>query len=83
MKVTVIDKDGNKRQKETISFTGAKQFLSSQWYELEMQEPSTIYALIQHDDGRDEFLIRVGKTSTRYWDFEKIEDKPEIYKSFK
>lgn len=83
MLVTVLDKDGNKRQKETKSITGAKKFVSAQWWELQMQEPSKIYALIQYEDGEETFSIRVGKATVRYWDSRRIKENPEIYNLFK
>ena len=83
MLVTVLDKDSNKRQKDCISLTSAKQFISKQWYELLMQEPSSIYALIEHEDGWEALLVRVGKSSVRYWDSKKPEEAPEIYQTLK
>lgn len=84
MKVTVLDKDGNKREKDCVSLTSAKQFISKQWYELVMQKPSEIYALLQHLENDWEcLLIRVGKSSVRYWNSKKVEEEPEIYNQLK
>ena len=48
-----------------------------------MQEPSSIYALIEHEDGWEALLVRVCKSSVRYWDSKKPEEAPEIYQTLK
>lgn len=82
MLVTVLDKDGNKRQKDCVSFTSAKQFISKQWFELLMQEPSKIYSLIQLENGKEQLIVRVGKSTVRYWNYKNVKEKPEIYSQF-